>query len=129
MATEAVASATTIVDGEVVYPMWAGDGPPPDGLLPVAFIKVSHVWKGQVEDNIAPVAYMSSCDVYLGIKGQKVRILLYGTQIFQADQDANGFAAVYQHDPFNREIDRLLGAPRPADFTNPGSLPPENPPR
>jgi hypothetical protein len=128
MAEDAYKSATTVIDGEVVYPMWVGDGPPPDGLMPVAYIKVSHIWKGHVEDNIAPVAYMSSCDVSLENKGQKVRILLYGTQIFQADQDANGFAAVYQRDAFNREIDRLLGAPRPSDFIDPGSPPPpENP--
>jgi hypothetical protein len=124
MAGAAFASSTTIVDGEVISPM-AFDQK--DGTLPVAFIKVSHTWKGSVDDDIAPVAYLSSCDVELGVKGQKVRILLSGTGIFTADQDANGFAAVYQQDTFNREIDRLLGAPRPADFTDPGTLPPDKP--
>lgn len=124
MAEEALASATTVVDGEVISPMLAEV--PPGGTLPVAYIKVSRTWKGHVEDDIAPVAYLSSCDVFLGTKGQKVRILLHGDGIFTADQLTNGAEAVYERAAFNREIDRLLGAIRPADFTDPGAaLPPE----
>lgn len=123
MAAEAFAKATTIVDGEVVSPMTIREDLP-EGVMPVAYIKVSHTWKGHVEENVAPVAYMSSCDLGLEIRGQKVRILLYGSGIFQADQEMNGFVAVYQRDAFNREIDRLVGIRRPTDFTDPGSPPP-----
>src|SRR5207248_8006010 len=97
MAAEAFASATTIVDGEVISPMAIGPNLP-DGVMPVAYIKVSHTWKGHVDENIAPVAYMSSCDLSLEIKGQKIRILLNGTGIFTANQETNGFAAVYEKD-------------------------------
>ncbi len=121
MAEQALASATTVIDGEVITPMF--DGPPPDGTLPVAYIKVSHTWKGHVEDNIAPVAYFSSCDIFLGTKGQKIRILLNGDGILTASQFNNGEEAFNEQDAFNREIDRLLGATRPADFTNPGGPP------
>ncbi len=123
MAKQALASATTVLDGEVISPMFVGV--PPDGTLPVAAIKVSRAWKGHVEDDIVPVAYFSSCDVFLETKGQKVRILLSGTGIFTANQFANGAHAVYEKAAFNREIDRLLGALRAADFTDPGTLPPE----
>jgi hypothetical protein len=122
MAAQALASATTVVDGEVITPMFIG--PPPDGTMPVAYIKVSHTWKGRAEDDIATVAYETSCDIFLETKGQKVRILLNGEGIFTASQFTNGAEAVYERDSFNREIDRLLGATRPADFTNPGGPPP-----
>jgi len=122
MAEEAFAKASTIVDGEVVIPMTIRPDLP-EGAMPVAYIKVSHIWKGNVEQNVAPVAYMSSCDLGLETKGQKVRVLLYNTGIFQADQEMNGGAAVHQQDAFNREIDRLVGSPRPGDFTEPGSPP------
>ena len=123
MAEEAFSKATTIVDGEVIIPM-AFEPNRPEGTLPVAYIRVSHTWKGHVEQNVAPVAYLSSCDVGLETKGQKVRILLSGSGIFTADQFANGFHAVYEREAFNHEIDRLVGAPRPADFTQPGGPPP-----
>jgi hypothetical protein len=121
MAEEAFAKATTVVDGEVISPMAVE---PVEGTLPVALIKVTHTWKGRVDENIAPVAYASSCDISLEIKGQKVRILLNGTGIFTADQETNGRVAYEQGDEFDREIDRLVGAPRPADFTSPGGPPP-----
>jgi len=127
MAAQAYAQATTVVDGEVVVPM-ALDQNLPDGALPVAYIKVTHTWKGHVEDGIAPVAYVSSCNLGLESKGQKVRILLQGEGIFTADQSANGSEAVDEGDAFNREIDRLVGAPRPVDFTNPGGPPPPEKP-
>ena len=122
MAEQALSSATAVVDGEVVSPMFVGALP--EGALPVAFIKVSRTWKGQVEDGIAPVVYASSCDVPLETKGQKVRILLNGSGVFTASQFANGAEAVYERTAFNHEIDRLLGAIRPADFRDPGALPP-----
>jgi hypothetical protein len=127
MAEQAFAKATTIIDGEVVSPMTIRPDLP-EGVVPVAWIKVSHTWKGQVEENVASVAYMSSCDLSLEIKGQKVRILLYNTGIFQADQEMNGHVAVYQQAEFNREIDRLVGSRRPTDFTEPGSPPPPEKP-
>ena len=124
MAAEAVAAATAIVDGEVISPM--AHGPDlPEGVLPVAYIKVTRTFKGHIEDNIAPVAYLSSCDVSLQTKGQKIRILLTGSGIFTADQHMNGATAVHEGAAFNREVDRLIGAPRPSDFTDPGALPPE----
>lgn len=122
MAEQALASATTVVDGEVISPMLTG--PASDGTLPVAYIKVSRTWKGHVEDDIAPVVYLSSCDIFLGTKGQNVRILLNGVGIFTASQFENGAEAVYESDAFNREIDQMLGATRPADFTDPGGPPP-----
>ncbi len=121
IADQAFDSSTTVVDGEVISAMSTSA---PDGTLPVAYIKVSHTWKGHVDDDIAPVAYLSSCDVMLAIPGQKIRILLKGSGIFTADQLANGSEAVYERDDFNREIDRLLGLKRPADFTDPGLPPP-----
>jgi len=123
MAEDGFAKATTVVDGEVISPMFFGEKPS-EGTLPVAYIKVFHTWKGHVQDDIAPVAYMSSCDIDLEIKGQKVRILLNGTGIFTADQETNGWVAYEQTDAFDREIDRLVGATRPADFTRPGGPPP-----
>ena len=126
MAARAFASATTIADGEVIAPMAAGLDLP-EGTLPVAYIRVSRTWKGQIDsqyDNVVPVAYLSSCDVFLGTKGQKLRILLNGTGIFTADQETNGWASVNEGDAFNREIDRLIGQPRPGDFTDPGEPPP-----
>jgi hypothetical protein len=133
IAERAVASATTIVDGEVISPMTMGDDlltMRPDlreGVLPVAYIKVSRVWKGHVEyDDFAPVAYFTSCDIGLDIKGQKIRILLSGTGIFTADQSNNGWQTGDQHAAFNREIDRILASPRPADFSEPGIPEPEN---
>jgi hypothetical protein len=123
IAQEALTSSTTVIDGEVVTPMFDGENLP-DGTLPVAYIKVSRTWKGSVDGGYATVAYFSSCDVHLGLPGQKLRILLNGTGIFTASQSANGVEAVYERDAFNRAIDRLLGATRPADFTDPGSPPP-----
>ena len=122
MAEQALASASTVVDGEVIQPMlW----PYPDGTLPVATIKVSHTWKGQIEGEIIPVTYLSSCDVALTVPNQKLRILLSGTGIFTASQFNNGAQAVYEGEAFKHEIDRLLGAFRPADFIDPGAIPPE----
>lgn len=125
MAREAVASASAIVDGEVISPMMAG--PVPDGALPVAAIKVSRTLKGRLDDEIIPVAYFSSCDVALETKGQKLRILLSGDGIFTASQGENGFEAVYERAAFNREVDLLLGSSRPTDFVDPGApAPPEH---
>jgi hypothetical protein len=91
----------------------------------LAYIKVLHTWKGSVQDGFAPVAYLSSCDVMLAAKGQRVRILLSGTGTFTADQEMNGASVIYEKDAFDREIDRLVGAVRPADFTDAGTaLPP-----
>jgi hypothetical protein len=121
MAAAALSASTTVIDGEVISPMFF---PAPEGTLPVAYIKVSHTWKGQADDGFAAVAYFSSCDLPLVIKGQKVRILLNGTGIFTADAFANGAEAFEQRAVFNREIDRILGTPRAADFTDPGQPPP-----
>ena len=126
MAARAYESATTVVDGEVISPM-ANQHDLPDGALPVAYIKIAHAWKGKVDsesDGIVAVAYESSCDVFLGIKGQKLRILLSGTGIFTADQETNGWAATLNGDAFNRAIDQLIGQPRPLGFINPGEPPP-----
>jgi hypothetical protein len=123
MAEDAFASASIIIDGEVISPMAVGQVP--DGTVPLAYIKVLHTWKGTVPDDFAPVAYLSLCDVTLAAKGQKLRILLSGSGIFTADQETNGASVMYEKDAFNREIDRLVGAARPADFTDPGTaLPP-----
>ena len=123
MAEQAFAKATTVIDGEVISPMALGENAP-EGTLPVAAIKVYYTWKGHVEDDIALVAYVSSCDISLDTKGQRIRILLSGTGIFTAGQEANGSMAYEQRNDFDREIDRLVGAARPsADFARPGDLP------
>ena len=57
MAAEGFARATTVIDGEVITPMATE---PVEGTLPVAYIKVTRTWKGQVDQNIAPVAYIST---------------------------------------------------------------------
>jgi hypothetical protein len=128
LAAKAVASATAIVDGEVIVPMATGTDLP-EGTLPVAYIKVEHTWKGRVEDDIATVALTTYCDVPLEVRGQRVRILLSGVGIFNAEQELNGWAAPSQTDAFNRAVDHILGAPRPKNFTDPGTPPPPESPR
>jgi hypothetical protein len=92
--------------------------------MPVAYIKVSRVLKGQVEeDGVATVAYSTSCDIGLETKGQKFRILLSGMGIFTADQLINGAQAGDKAELFNQEVDRILGSSRPAGFVEPGAEP------
>ena len=122
MAEQALVSSTVVVDGEVISPMLVGL--PPDGTMPMAAVKVIRTLKGRVDDEIIPVAYFSSCDVALGTKGQKVRLLLSGAGIYTASQGNNGFVAVYEREAFNHAVDRLLGSARPAGFTDPGEPPP-----
>src|SRR5689334_7725477 len=94
LARKAFGSADLIIDGEVVSGMAVGQLP--DGSMPVAAIKILLVWKGQLSDDIIPVAYFSSCDIFLDTKGQQFRVLLNGNGIFTAGQGINGATASEQ---------------------------------
>jgi hypothetical protein len=122
MAAESFASASLVIDGEVIQPMLI---PYPNGTMPAAYIKVFHAWKGHIDYPDVPivVAYHDSCDIALMVPHQKIRILLSGEKIFTASQFNNGYQAPYEEAAFKREVDRLIGSPRPTSFTDPGAEP------
>ncbi len=101
-------------------------GVPPLGREPTAYLRVIRNWKGRVpEGRVVRLLHLSSCDVALQTKGQKVRLLLMGDGVFRAGLAMNGAAA--DQSVFNREIDRLAGQPRAGDmaiFPGEGELPP-----
>ncbi len=116
--------ASAVIDGEVVAPMTFGV----DwklGLTPIAYVRASKVWKGRVEREAVPIVYITSCDIGLVTRGEKLRILLTGDGVFRADQGMNG-GGVAELRAYNAEIDRLAGQRRPSALAHfPGeSLPP-----
>lgn len=114
-AEQAFRRAGLVVDGEVVTPMAFGPDWKP-GSVPAAQIRVTKTWKGKADEFIT-VVYLSSCDIVLDQKGQKVRILLSGESVFRTDQQMNGGAGGDQA-IFNAAIDDLIGDPRPANFAS-----------
>jgi len=95
------------------------------GLTPIAYVRASKVWKGRVEREAVPIVYITSCDIGLVTRGEKLRILLTGDGVFRADQGMNG-GGVAELRAYNAEIDRLAGQRRPSALAHfPGeSLPP-----
>lgn len=117
--------SSAIIDAEIISPMDTGKNVR-DGLTPIAFLRVIGSYKGKFETDIIPVVYINSCDVSLEEKGQKVRILLVGNEVYRADQGMNG-AGVSNLAEFNREVDRLVGQRRAASFAQyPGEVAPNN---
>lgn len=119
--------ASLVIDAEVVSPM-NSDFEWQEGLVPIAYLKVLHVWKGEAPVFLIPVVYIDSCSIDLTTKGQKIRILLEGKGVFSADMGMNG-ASVVDLSKFNSEIDRLIGQRRSDDIAPfPGALetPPED---
>jgi hypothetical protein len=115
--------ASAIIDGEVVAPMTFGVDWK-HGLTPIAYVRASKVWKGRVERDAVPIVYITSCDIGLVTKGEKLRILLTGDGVFRADQSRNG-GGVAELRTYNAEIDRLAGQRRPSALAHfPGALPP-----
>lgn len=111
------------IDAEVVSPMRFGSDWK-SGLTPIAYLRVIKTWKGSVPQSEVPVVYISSCDIGLVAKGEKVRILLTGEGVFRADQNMNG-GGVLNMKAYQAEIDRLVGKRRsPALAHFPGELPP-----
>jgi hypothetical protein len=121
-ARQAFSKANAIIDAEVTSPMLFGDAWK-EGLTPIAYLKVLHVWKGNPPD-LVPVVYTTSCDIGLLTKGEKVRLLLTGAGAYRAEQSLNGFG-ISNPTLFLREIDRLVGYPKGPGFTEvPGAPPP-----
>lgn len=115
--------ASAVIDAEVVAPMRFGEDWKP-GLTPIAYLQASKVWKGRVERDSVPIVYITSCDIGLVTKGEKLRILLTGNGVFRADQGMNG-GGVAELRTYNAEIDRLAGQRRPSAMAHfPGTLPP-----
>lgn len=117
--------SSAIVDAEVISPMDSGKSIQ-EGVAPIAFLRVIKSYKGEVGGDIIPVVYISSCDISLEEKGQMVRVLLVGNEVYRADQGMNG-AGVSDLAEFNRELDRLVGQRRVASFAQfPGEIAPNN---
>lgn len=113
--------ASAVIDAEVIAPMRFG----PDwksGLTPIAYLWASKTWKGRVQQDGVPIVYLTSCDIGLTAKGEKLRLLLTGEGIFRADQGMNG-GGIVDLPTYNAEIDRLVGRRRsPALAHLPGAL-------
>lgn len=114
--------ASAVIDAEVVAPMTFG----PDwksGLTPIAYLKLTKIWKGQVKHDEVPIVYMTSCDIGLRTKGERLRLLLTGQGVFRANQGMNG-GGIADLSIYNSEIDRLVGKRRSPALTHfPGQLP------
>jgi hypothetical protein len=115
--------ASVAVDAEVVEPMGFGSEWKP-GFAPIAYLRITRVWKGTIQEEVFPVVYITSCDISLEKKGEKLRILLTGKGVFRADQTMNG-AGVRDEETYQAEIDRLFGHKRsPALAHFPGAIAP-----
>jgi hypothetical protein len=113
--------ASAVIDAEVIVPMRFGKDWKP-GLTPTAYIKVLNIWKGTVERDL-PLVYISSCDISLERKGEKLRILLLGNGVFRADRGMNG-GGILNLMTYQAEIDRLIGQRRSRALMHfPGAIP------
>lgn len=102
--------ASAVIDAIVVEPMKFGSEWKP-GLTPIAYLKASRVWKGKVNQELVPVVYITSCDIGLETKGERLRILLTGEGVFRAAQGMNG-GGIRDQATYQAEIDLLAGQPR-----------------
>jgi hypothetical protein len=116
-AAKAYERASLVIDAEVVAPMATGVSP---GSVPAAMLRVIKIWKGKAGNEVT-VVYLSSCDIMLDQRGQKMRILLEGDDVYRASQSMNWGIGGDQAD-FNAAIDRLIGSARPVTFRDPGSI-------
>lgn len=92
------------------------------GLTPIAYLRAFRVYKGRVHPDMVPLVYITSCDIGLATKGQKLRVLLSGEGVFRAEQSKNG-GGIVDLATYEAEIDRLLGHRRSAGVTHfPGAL-------
>ena len=115
--------ASAVIDAVVVEPMKFGPEWKP-GLTPTAYLKVLKVWKGHVGQELVPIVYITSCDIGLECKGERLRILLTGNGVFRADQGMNG-GGIVDLSTYQAEIDRLAGGQRPSTLMHfPGAIPP-----
>lgn len=129
-AREQYAKATAVVDAEVEEPMEFGPAYK-SGLMPVATLRVIRRYKGTPQFPGAErilMVYLTSCDIELSRKGERIRILLTsGPELYRAEITANGPSTQREDGlaEFNAEIDRLAGTPRPAGIsTYPGAIDP-----
>ncbi|RYF16313.1 MAG: hypothetical protein EOO77_12565 [Oxalobacteraceae bacterium] len=116
--------ASAVIDAEVVAPMAFGRDWKP-GLIPLAYLKPTKIWKGRVQHDNVPIIYLTSCDIGLRTKGERLRLLLIGEGVFRADQSLNGGGSG-DLSTYNAEIDRLVGkrrSPALARFPGDSQLP------
>lgn len=122
LARESYAKADVVAD--VVVEMPANLDPTILGAMPLAAIRPTKVWKGDLRD-LSVVAVLSMCDIPLDREGAHHRLVLkrLGSDdwIFTADGSANG-GSTRDRAVFNREIDRLIGTRRGPDIVNAGYL-------
>jgi hypothetical protein len=115
--------ASAVIDAVVVEPMKFGAEWKP-GFTPIAYLKASKIWKGHIEQDSVPVVYITSCDIALEQKGERLRILLTGDGVFRADQGMNG-GGIVDLTTYHAEIDRLAGGRRRSALMHfPGAIPP-----
>jgi hypothetical protein len=109
----AFSQSDSVIDAEVLSPMVLGSALK-DGLTPMAELRVLNSWKGlHKKDDVVFVIFLSSCDIALQTKGEKIRILLNGShEMYRAEQSFNGYGNARR--PYNVEIDRLIRRVRPA---------------
>lgn len=114
--------ASAVIDAEVVEPMKFGSDWKP-GLTPIAYLRTSKIWKGRIAQDIVPIVYISSCDIGLERKGERLRVLLTGDGVFRADQGMNG-GGILDLSIYQSEIDRLAGGRRSRVLAHfPGAIP------
>lgn len=98
-ARRAIASATAIVDGEVIRPFVRGGAP--------ALVRVHRRFKGP-EQELIEVGERHSCDVALTATGERSRMILVGgPDVYFLDSLTNGSPHI---------VDRLLGSDRERDW-------------
>lgn len=109
----AFSQTDSVIDAEVLSPMVLGSAWK-DGLTPMAVLRVLSSWKGpHKKDDFVFVIFLSSCDIALQTKGEKIRILLTGGhEMYRAEQSFNGYGNARR--PYNVEIDKLVRRKRPA---------------
>lgn len=114
--------ASAVIDAKVVLPMRFGQDWKA-GLTPIAYLNPTRIWKGRVQHYDVPIIYLTSCDIGLRTKGERLRILLTGEGVFRADQGMNGGGSG-DLATYNAEIDRLVGKRRSAALAHsPGARP------
>jgi hypothetical protein len=74
--------ASAVIDAEVVAPMTFGPNWK-SGLTPIAYLKPMKTWKGRVDPDEVPIVYLTSCDIGLRTKGERLRLLLTGQGNFE----------------------------------------------
>jgi hypothetical protein len=117
LARRAVDEADVIVDAVVAEPM-ARDQVP--GTISAAVLEVSHAWKGKTDPRILLI-YVSSCDIALMEKGERVRLLLRDRRdgVLSADQEPNGYFFHIEAESvkYGAALDAVIGKPRPSGTT------------